>query len=599
MGIVYEGWDPDIGRRVAIKTVRLLNDSDPEARDGLARFKNEAQAAGRLSHPNIVAVYDYCETDQAGFIVMEFIDGYSLKERLDAKEPIAVYEAVRLMEQVLAGLQFSHDKGVIHRDIKPSNVMMTIDGQVKLADFGIARIESSNMTEAGIRLGTPAYMSPEQLMADSVDARSDVYSSGVLLYQLLTGRCPFEGSLVAITYKALNTTPLRPSEISVSAPAKLDAVVACAMARQPADRYASAAAFAHALREAYGTATVGLPEFSGGLGDDATVVAKPSHIAARPVGTALPIRMARETVVDRARLLCGAAIVLIGLIGSGAWFVLRPPLREPIAPIEIAPSDLPTGPPINPLPPPRDVANLMPTSDTPVPRQPPLTPIGVGAMRDALGSLAGSLRCTIPHIVVADDGSVSVSGLVGVGPSEIALREAVQDAAPGASLVWDPRRIDIAYCQVLDIIQPISLPTSPFLGLALQDNATHLKSHDLILPILKLPEFPAYLVVDYVSHDGSVAHLYPIRGTPNLAFSGNASIRLGVSARDKIEVGPPFGIDLILALASSVQLFPSQRVREDETVQTYLPALQAAIDAAQRLGATLTGRVLAVETVEQ
>jgi serine/threonine-protein kinase len=218
MGTVYDGWDPVIGRRVAIKTVRLMDHADPEAQEGLERFKREAQAAGRLSHPNIVGVYDYGETDETAYIVMEFIEGQSLKQMLDARERFPVAETVRIMEQMLAGLQFSHDSGVVHRDIKPGNVMIAKGGRVKLADFGIARIESSVITQDGTMLGTPAYMSPEQLMALTVDARSDLYSAGVVLYQLLTGERPFEGGLTAIIHKALNTVPPRPSETATPTP---------------------------------------------------------------------------------------------------------------------------------------------------------------------------------------------------------------------------------------------------------------------------------------------------------------------------------------------------------------------------------------------
>ena len=255
MGTVYDGWDPVIGRRVAIKTVRLLDPDDAEAHDALARFKNEAQAAGRLSHRNIVSVYDYGESDENAYIVMEFVEGQSLKQCLDAGQHFPVAETVRIMEHLLAGLQYSHDKGVMHRDIKPGNVILAKDGQVKLADFGIARIESSVMTLVGTVLGTPAYMSPEQLMGQPADRRSDIYSAGVLLYQLLTGVRPFEGSLTAIMHKALNTTPPRPSELAVAAPASLDPVVARAMAKQSADRFPNAAAFARAIREASAAAT--------------------------------------------------------------------------------------------------------------------------------------------------------------------------------------------------------------------------------------------------------------------------------------------------------------------------------------------------------
>ena len=169
MGTVYEAWDPLISRRVAIKTVRLEaaqeeGEQDPEATEALARFRREAQAAGRLNHPNIVAVYDYGETPELAYIVQEFVDGESLKTMLDRDQVFAPPDVARVMEQLLDGLQYSHERGVVHRDIKPGNVMLTGPGQVKIADFGIARIESSSITQAGSMLGTPAYMSPEQFM---------------------------------------------------------------------------------------------------------------------------------------------------------------------------------------------------------------------------------------------------------------------------------------------------------------------------------------------------------------------------------------------------------------------------------------------------
>ena len=195
-------------------------------------------------------MFDYGETDDLAYIVMEFVDGPPLKTLLDKQERFALADAVRVMEDLLAGLQFSHERGVVHRDIKPANVMLTSAGQAKIADFGIARIESSSMTQAGTLLGTPAYMSPEQFMGQVVDARTDIYSSGVLLYQLLTGERPFEGGMSAIMHKALNTEPPAPSQLSVTAPPSFDAVVRRAMAKRPEDRFASARAFAEAIRAA-------------------------------------------------------------------------------------------------------------------------------------------------------------------------------------------------------------------------------------------------------------------------------------------------------------------------------------------------------------
>ena len=250
MGTVYEGWDPIIARRVAIKTVRLPDASDPETEDALARFRREAQAAGRLNHPNIVGVFDYGETNDLAYIVMEFVDGPPLKTLLDKQERFALADTVRIMEDLLTGLHYSHERGVVHRDIKPANVMLTGAGRAKIADFGIARIESSSMTQAGTVMGTPAYMSPEQFMGLVVDARSDIYSSGVLLYQLLTGERPFEGGMSAIMHKALNSDPPLPSQLSVTAPPSFDVVVRRAMARRPEDRYRSATDFAEAIRAA-------------------------------------------------------------------------------------------------------------------------------------------------------------------------------------------------------------------------------------------------------------------------------------------------------------------------------------------------------------
>jgi len=595
MGTVYDGWDPMIGRRVAIKTVRTLDNDDPEAQEGLARFKNEAQAAGRLTHPNIVGVFDYGEADETAYIVMEFVEGQSLKEKLDAKERFPTSETVRILEQVLAGLQFSHDKGVIHRDIKPGNVMMTTDGQVKLADFGIARIESSVMTQAGTMLGTPAYMSPEQLMAQTVDSRSDIYSTGVMLYQLLTGERPFEGGLTAIIHKALNTTPPRPSEISVTTPTSLDAVVARAMAKRPDDRYPNAATFARALREAFQSAD----SFPGlGLGpedDEATMIVPATRPAARPIAEPPPVRSApqkagpQKGVGMNPALLGGAAVAVLALIGGGAWFALRPAAPGPVlSPTPVI--DTPAAPPA-----------IQQTSAPPARETPPAAAqtIAPAAIRDALRALGLSANCALPRFSVTDAGAVSVAGLVGAGTPEAALRAAVQAAAPGAAVSWAVRGIDGPYCDVFDAIRPIAQATSPFLGLMLKDEATRLKAHDPILPVLNLPEYPAYLQVDYFSHDGSVAHLFPIRGDPNRPFAPNATVKLGTSAKDRIEVGPPFGTDVIVATASSEPLFPPGTVRDDETMQTYLPALKAAIEAARTRDAKLTGRALVLDTVER
>ncbi len=287
MGTVYEGWDPIIARRVAIKTVRIPDThDDPETEEALARFRREAQAAGRLTHPNIVGVFDYGETGDIAYIVMEYVDGPSVKSLVDRQERFGLPETLRIMTDLLNGLQFSHARGVVHRDIKPANIMLTSEGQGKIADFGIARIESSSMTQAGTVLGTPAYMSPEQFMGQVVDARTDIYSSGVVLYQLLTGERPFEGGMSAIMHKALNTDPPLPSQMSVTCPTAFDGVVRKAMAKRPEERFQSAAAFLEAVQAAAaGKPLPGMPVAEVDEAE-ATMVAPSARRAAAPAAPA-------------------------------------------------------------------------------------------------------------------------------------------------------------------------------------------------------------------------------------------------------------------------------------------------------------------------
>ncbi|MFC7539342.1 serine/threonine-protein kinase [Siccirubricoccus deserti] len=250
MGTVYDAVDRMIERRVAIKVVKRPPPGDPEGEEAHGRFRREAQAAGRLSHNNIVGVYDYGENADSAWIVMELVEAGSLKDRLDKKERFPVAEIVRVMEQVLAALAYSHGRGVVHRDIKPANIMLAHDGTVKMADFGIARLENSSMTQVGTIMGTPSYMAPEQLRGETVDARADIWAAGVMLYQLLTGEKPFDGGLAALMHKALHTEPVPPSQLSVTTPRAFDAVVAKALAKRPEDRWPTAIAFAEAIRNA-------------------------------------------------------------------------------------------------------------------------------------------------------------------------------------------------------------------------------------------------------------------------------------------------------------------------------------------------------------
>ena len=249
MGVVYKGLDPVINRYVAIKTLSLHGPAD-QAAELAERFKQEAQAAGRLNHPNIVSVYEYGEEGDLAFIAMEYVDGCTLAEQVKCTEPLELRDIYHLMLKVLDALDYAHGKGVIHRDIKPSNIMRTNTGEVKITDLGIARIESSELTVFGTVLGTPGYMSPEQLLGERVDHRSDIFSCGVLFYELLTGERAFHGTNMHSTvYKVVNMELPPASKLCPTAPKAVDAILSKSLAKKPEDRFSSAREFASAIEK--------------------------------------------------------------------------------------------------------------------------------------------------------------------------------------------------------------------------------------------------------------------------------------------------------------------------------------------------------------
>ena len=254
MGVVYRGFDPDIRRVVALKTIRKLQGEGAQAAaQSAARFRNEAQAAGRLLHPGIVGVYDFGDDGRVAFIAMEFVEGHTLSQYLAHKVKFTEADVASMAVQLLEALAHAHEHGVWHRDVKPSNVIMTKTGRVKIADFGIARTDTTGLTMTSSVLGTPMYMAPEQFMGLTIDHRVDVYSAGVVLYQLLAGRAPFIGPHEALMYKVVNEVPAPPSTLQ-GAPhgSRFDAVVAAALAKDPRDRYANASAFRDAVALALG-----------------------------------------------------------------------------------------------------------------------------------------------------------------------------------------------------------------------------------------------------------------------------------------------------------------------------------------------------------
>jgi serine/threonine protein kinase len=241
MGIVYKARDPKINRVVAVKTISLPGQPPDEEREYRERFLREAEAAGRLSHPGIVTIFDVSEEPEthAPYIVMEFVGGHSLEKLLSRDDhKLPVETALQLTLELAEALDCAHGQGVVHRDLKPANILLTEDGHAKIADFGVAKLNLANHTLAGRVLGTPAYMSPEQLNGDAVDGRSDLFSLGVILYTALTGFKPFQGnSALTVSFKVVNRDPVPATVLNTELPEGLGYIIARAMAKDPAQRY--------------------------------------------------------------------------------------------------------------------------------------------------------------------------------------------------------------------------------------------------------------------------------------------------------------------------------------------------------------------------
>lgn len=306
MGVVFEAFDPAIGRTVALKVIlsqpQATAEEDAQAK---LRFAREASAAGRLSHPNIVTVYQLGEHDGAQYLVMEYVTGVSLEAMLAPAVPLSFPSALGILTQIAAALDCAHALGVVHRDIKPANILVTRDGTVKLTDFGIARIASQNMTQTGFTMGTPAYMAPEQIMASKVDGRADQFSLAVVAFQMLSGKRPFEAPTVqALMFKIVSGKPRRIEEANALLPRAVAEVISRGLSKDPARRYRNCSEFAADLRAALASP------------------AAPATVAGRPQSAPAP--EPRPAIARRLRgwpLIAACALVGVAAVAAGAWFV--------------------------------------------------------------------------------------------------------------------------------------------------------------------------------------------------------------------------------------------------------------------------------------
>jgi serine/threonine-protein kinase len=329
MANVYLAEDQELGRRVAIK---ILDDRHASDEQFVERFRREAQNAAGLSHPNIVSIYDRGEAEGTYYIAMEYLDGRTLKELIVSRGPAPIPVAIDYTRQILGALRFAHRNRIVHRDIKPHNVLVDEDGRLKVTDFGIARAGASEMTEAGSIVGTAQYLSPEQAKGTAVDARSDIYSAGVVLYELLTGRVPFSGdTAVEIAMRHLSAVPEPPSALREDVPHELDMVVLRALAKDPEDRYQTVEEMdveldrvARGLPISHETEEAATMVLSGAVNPaEATTVMRTSTGARPPVYAPPPVYYEEPPPRRRAVWPWLVALILLAGAAIAGWYVFK------------------------------------------------------------------------------------------------------------------------------------------------------------------------------------------------------------------------------------------------------------------------------------
>ncbi len=327
MGVVYQGYDPKIDRIVALKTIR--KDRLAESRnveDLVMRFQKELRATGKLVHPNIIVIYDTGEDEERAYIAMEYIEGDTLEDLIQKGIRFPMEKIIDIIDQICEGLEYTHRQGIVHRDLKPSNIMLVQGEKVKIADFGISKAvgaASSPLTQAGILLGTPSYMSPEQIDGTEINGRSDLFSLGIILYQLLTGEKPFVGdSIPTLLYNIVNKDPTPPSQIDSSIPPLFDDVITKALAKNPDKRYRRAKDFVEDLKRAHqGEALMEAPSI------------EPTMTVAQKVAEKIYLKRKRYG------LLAGFGVLLLALVLGGYYWMHRTPIPPKEEAGSVAPSE--------------------------------------------------------------------------------------------------------------------------------------------------------------------------------------------------------------------------------------------------------------------
>jgi len=535
VGTVYKAYDPVINQTVAIKVIHKQLLEQDDSGEQLRRFRNEVLAGRRLlKHPNIVSIYEYGEEQDIAFIIMEFIDGKQLKDFFDEKHKFDLDTTDKIMQQLLAALSFAHKNGVVHRDIKPGNIMVMQNWQIQVADFGIAKIESTTQTQTGMIMGTPNYMSPEQCLGEHVDHRSDIFSAGVILYHLLTGMRPFEaGTMMGTLQQVLKVTPIIPSKLNRHVSSGLDRVIGKALEKNPDDRFQSAEEFAKALTFAMDEQRSQPPTIAS---EDDTVIMPSTPDTVRPFpADGTNIDTVINTTATKTELIKtqtdssnykrtgGIVIGLIVVISTGLYLLHKT----------------------------NQATNL--------------------------ANLLKKYQCAVLVKNSTNAGKITLSGYAQATDlqhlkDEISQNFIDEDIDYHAVKTWND-----VFCNVVDVMNKLQADNETnALGLkvsaAKEDNRYILD--DYLEIIVTTPKFKSYLYVDYFQLNGHVLHMYPTKPDQLNIFDVYKTIKVGHYGQEKRwQISPPYGVEMVTVIASSKLLFKELRM-EEESTESYLSALQ-------------------------
>lgn len=381
MGVVYRGFDPVIGRAVALKTL-LIDPGDAQAGDFRERLYREAAAAGALSHPNIVTIFDIVEDGQVTAVAMEFIEGQSLAAIIRDSAPLPLDLAVNYLDQICSAIDFAAGHGIVHRDIKPPNIIVTPKGRVKVTDFGVARLAVSTMTHAGTVLGSPSYMSPEQVRGLPLDGRSDVFSAVVVFYEMITRERPFGGNDVATTmYRIAHEPPTPPGRFNAAIGPDVTRVLERAFAKEPDHRFRTGAETVDALRRVMGLsaapptpvyppdATMGMPAVAQGRADAGPP--RPQPPVGQDPGPLPAPQISSPPDRSRTALLAGAGVVVLAAAAAGIFMMTRQADDAPVQPA----AQVEPAPPAAAVPPPAPVEQPPATAPQPAAATPATNPV--------------------------------------------------------------------------------------------------------------------------------------------------------------------------------------------------------------------------------